>query len=377
MAKDDGQERTEQPTPKKLEEARKKGQVPRSRELNTLVMMLASSGGLLLLGDQIVLGLSELMQSGLQIERTHAFDTRAMGLLLGGAIRDAIGLIIPFCLLLLIAALLGPMALGGGSVSLQAMAPKFSKLNPIKGLGRIFSLKGLTELLKALLKFVLIGSVGALLLWKKRDAFLGLGDEPLYQAIAHAGHLLGWAFLALSAALLLIAAVDVPFQLWDHSRQLRMTRQEVKDEMKDTEGRPEVKGRIRQLQREMAQRRMMHAVPEADVVVTNPTHYAVALRYDPETMRAPKVVAKGGDLIAARIRALAQDADVPLLSSPALARALFFSTELEQEVPAALYLAVAQVLAYIFQLRAARREGGEVPTPPSELPVPDEFFKDR
>ncbi|MCB1876002.1 MAG: flagellar type III secretion system protein FlhB [Chromatiales bacterium] len=371
---DSGQERTEEPTQKKRDDARKKGQVARSRELNTWIMMLASAGGMLTLGGPLVEGVVKILEQGLTIERGMMFEPRLIITQFDRLIIDGLKALFPFFGLMLLAAIVGPLLMGGGNFSTEAMAPKFSKLNPIKGLGRIFSLKGLMELVKSLAKFLLIGSIGVAWLWYERDIFLGLGDEPLEQALLHTAWLLGWGFLVLAASLLFLVAIDVPFQLWDHQRQLRMTRQEVRDEMKNTEGRPEVKGRIRQMQREIAMRRMMEQVPKADVVVTNPTHFAVALRYDPDTMSAPVVIAKGADLIAGQIRSVARHNDIVILSAPLLARALYYSTKLDKEIPAELYVAVAQVLAYVFQLRAVRLHGGDIPTAPTDLPVPDSMY---
>ncbi len=372
--KDSGQERTEQATPKRLQEARDKGQVPRSRELNTMTLMLAASGGLLFLGGGIIDGLQALLRHTLKIERTRIFDTNAIPHFFYENAMSTLMTLAPFLTLMVVAALLAPLALGGWSFSPQAMGFKFEKLDPIKGFGKIFSARGLVELVKSLAKFLILALVTALLLWHKADLFLGLGSEPLRPALQHVASLLGWSFLYLSLALILIAAVDVPFQLWDHSRQLKMTRQEIRDEMKETDGRPEVKQQIRRMQREMAQRRMMQEIPKADVIVTNPTHYAVALRYDQNKMRAPRVVAKGADLIALNIRAKGHEHHIPILSAPPLARALFHSTELNQEIPAGLYHAVAQVLAYIFQLRSR----GEQPAgePLADLPIPDELRRD-
>ncbi len=375
MAGDDkGQERTEEATPKRLHEAREKGQIPRSRELNTMTLMLAASGGLLFLGGGIVDGLQSLLRHTLQLERKLIFDTQAIPHFLAENTLSTLLSLTPFLVLMVVAALLAPLALGGWSFSPQAMGFKLEKLNPIKGFGRIFAARGLVELIKSLAKFLILALVTALLLWHKADLFLGLGNEPLRPALQHVAGLLGWSFLYLSLALILIAAVDVPFQLWDHARQLKMTRQEVRDEMKETDGRPEVKQQIRRMQREMAQRRMMQEVPRADVIVTNPTHFAVALRYDQNKMRAPRVVAKGADLVALNIRAKGHEHNVPILSAPPLARALFHSTEINQEIPAGLYHAVAQVLAYIYQLRSRGQQ--PVGEPLADLPIPDELRRD-
>ena len=251
-----------------------------------------------------------------------------------------------------------------------------SKLDPIKGLKRIFGPKGLMELLKSLAKFLLVSLVTAWLLWACRDDILGLGSHDPGQALVEGLSLVGWAALLIASTMILMAIIDVPFQLWQHKKELKMTLREVRDEMKETEGRPEVRGRIRQLQREMAQRRMMQEVPKADVIVTNPTHYAVALRYDPERMRAPLLIAKGKDLVAAQIREIGDAHAIPVIEAPVLARAIYFHTELNETIPAQLFLAVAQRLAYVFQLRAWREEGGEPPQPPEDFPVPEDFRHD-
>jgi flagellar biosynthetic protein FlhB len=369
----DGQEKTEQPTPKRLQDAKKKGQVARSRELNTMAITLLGGVALVSMGTHLGGGLWDLMAGNFTIPRADIYDPMALVRRLAGAIQDGIFMLIPFFLVVFVAAIGSSVALGGIAFSGEAMAPKFSKLDPIKGIKKVFSLKGLMEVLKAMAKFLLIGSATALLLWLTLDQFIGLSRLDLEQAMVQMGSLIGWSFVMISATLILVAAIDVPFQLWDHKRQMKMTRQEVREEMKETEGRPEVKGRIRSLQRELAQRRMMEEVPEADVIVTNPTHYAVALRYEQSRMLAPKVVAKGADLVAANIRKVGAENDVPLVESPLLARALFFSTELGQTIPAGLYLAVAKILAYVFQLRVYDSDGGEKPEFPTELSIPEEF----
>lgn len=368
-AGDDFQERTEQATPKRLREAREKGQVPRSRELNTMVLLLAASGGLLTLGPGLAQGLYDLMHNGLTLSRGMVTNPAMMYPAMVETIRQALWLLTPLLLLLVLAALIASTVLGGVNFSAQALAFRWDRLDPLKGLGRVFSPNGLMELAKALVKFMLVASVAVLLLWYDAPRLVGLGSEALLPALVHAGSMIGWGFLLLSATLTLIAAVDAPFQLWQHAKQLRMTRQEVRDENKETEGQPEVKGRQRALQREIARRRMMEEVPHADVVVTNPTHYAVALRYDQEGSGAPKVVAKGTQLVAARIRELAADNGVPVHSAPPLARALYTHTRLGEEIPAALYVAVAQLLAYVYQLNSGSAEIGA----DLDLPIPQEY----
>lgn len=373
MAQDDGQERTEEATPKRREEARRKGQIARSRELNTMAMLLLGALGMLATGPFMIDRMQAMMRVGLSVRREAVFDPWAMIDIFSASVMQGVALIAPFLVLMLITALLAPLALGGWSFSVEALQPKFDKLNPLKGLKRIFALRGLMELVKALAKFLLIGGVGAWLLMKQMPEFNGLGHESIESALSHSGHLLSWSFLILSLSLVVVAAIDVPFQLWDHAKNLKMTRQEIKDEYKNTEGKPEVKAQIRRMQQELAQGRMMAEVPKADVVITNPTHYAVALKYDDRKMRAPVVVAKGADLIAGQIRKVANANDVPIFEAPPLARAIYYSTEIDREVPAGLYLAVAQVLAYVFQLRTARRRGGFEPHRPTDLPVPDDF----
>jgi len=376
MAENDtSQEKTEQPTPKRLREAREKGQVARSRELNTTLVLLAGAGSLLILGGPMLSRIQEIVRRSFALEREVVFDPGMMHALLTLRITEALIMLLPLFGVLAVAAVLGPISMGGGGFSGKALAPKWSKLDPIAGLKRIFSWQGLMELGKTLAKFVLIAAISGSLLWGLSGSIMGLGRQSLEQGLGHAAWIIGWTFLLLAASLILVALVDVPFQLWTHQKQLRMTKQQVKDEYKETEGKPEVKSRIRQAQMEISRRRMMAEVPKADVVITNPTHYAVALRYDQKGAGAPRVVAKGADLVAAEIRERAREAGVPLFAAPPLARAIFYSTRLDQEIPAGLYVAVAQVLAYIYQLRAAGRPGARTPTPPRDLPVPDELLR--
>jgi flagellar biosynthetic protein FlhB len=263
----------------------------------------------------------------------------------------------------IVLALAGPLLLGGWNLSIESIQPDFSRVNPLSGFGRIFSSTGVFETIKSLLKITLLGGLASLLIWRNIDHFTALGYMDVGTACGEAGVLSLKIFEWLAGGLAIIAAIDAPYQKWTHIKKLKMSRQEVRDEAKESEGRPEIKAKIRRLQQEMSQRRMMENIPGADVVVTNPTHYAVALRYTSSTMRAPKVVAKGRGEIALAIRELARANKVPLLEAPPLARALYRSVELDQEIPADLYAAVATVLTYLYQLRQAR--GGEKPAPPS------------
>ncbi|MDH5180662.1 MAG: flagellar biosynthesis protein FlhB [Gammaproteobacteria bacterium] len=375
MAEDTGQERTQEASPRRLQQARERGQIPHSRELNTTLMLMLSGLALWFLGPGLASGMAELVQTYLNVSRANAFDPNAMTLLFKQAIFDALYLLLPFFIIVTLAAVAGPLALSGGfNFSTEAIAFKWEKLDPIKGMKRVFALRGLVELLKALVKFLIIGIVAVIFLYSQADHYLNLSDEPVKQGLVHTAQLLIWGFIAIASTMILIAAVDVPFQIWDYQQQLKMTNQEVKDENKDTEGSPEVRARVRRMQRDIAQQRMMADVPKADVIVTNPEHYSVALKYDPERMNAPVVIAKGVDIIAFRIRSIASEHNIPIVTAPPLARALHYTTSLNQEIPAGLYLAVAQVLAYVFQLkRRARSWKQRSDIKMNNLSIPDDM----
>jgi flagellar biosynthetic protein FlhB len=373
MAEESDLERTEPASTRRLEQAREKGQVPRSPELATFAVLMAAGSGLLLMGGALARSLVEVMRTSLTLDRAAVFDPAQMaGRLYDGTLAALLGFS-PFFLLVVVAALLAPMLVSGWLFTFEAIVPDFARLSPLTGLSRIVSWHGLIELGKAVLKTLLVGGVAAAVVWSERAEIVGLVNEPLEPALMHLGRLLGFTFLAVAGALLLVVVVDVPFQLWDHARQLRMTKEEVRQELKETEGDPQIKARIRALQREAARRRMMAEVPKADVVVTNPAHYAVALRYRERTMRAPRVVAKGSMLLAERIVELAREAEVPVLRSPPLARALYHHAEIGRDIPAALYTAVAEVLAWVYQLRRFETVGGEAPREPTGVPVPAEL----
>jgi len=373
MAEDSDQEKTEEPTGKRLEDAHKKGQIARSRELNTFVMLITSALLLLMLGEKMGNSLLAMMRTQFQLSREIIFDPVSPIIYLKQVMIDGVMLIAPFMAVLVVAAIVAPLALGGWVFSWEALTPKLGKLDPIKGIARMFAMNGLIELAKALLKILLIFGVTVLLSKHFLNELSGLGAEHLEQSIGHALNMIGTCFLILCASLIVVVMFDVPYQLWDHNKKLKMTLQEIKDEMKESEGSPEVKARQRRTQMDMAQNRMMAQVSKADVIVTNPSHYAVALKYDQNSNGAPKLVAKGVDLIAAQIRLLATGANVPLVASPPLARALYYSTAIDKEIPKELYLAVAQVLAYIYQLNIARQNNWDEPLPPGNIKVPDNF----
>jgi flagellar biosynthetic protein FlhB len=360
-----GQERTEQATPKRLDEARKKGQVPRSAELSTAAVCIAAAAAIYSLGRIAAGQFADLMRDSLAIAPEHAMSAEY----LWPAIRDtgarAIMIILPILGATFVAALVAPIAIGGWNFSSEALIPKFSRLNPASGIGRVFSSRGAVELGKGLAKVAVVATIGYILLKGLTAQMMGLSSEPVNGAIGHSAALAGYSLLVLSCGLAIIAAVDVPFQLWQHAKDLRMTREEIKEEYKESEGSPETRGRIREAQRALARGRQLQEVPTADVVITNPTHFAVALRYDDKKMRAPLVVAKGTDLLALKIREVAAEHGVAIIEAPPLARALHRSVELGREVPAALYVAVAQVLTYVYQLRTARDRGVAPPPAPS------------
>lgn len=371
-----GQDKTEDPTDKRKKDAREKGEIARSKELNTVAVTLAGAGGLLVFGGALAETLMELMRINFTLSREVLIDERSMGIFLLASGKMAILATQPVLLVLLLAAIIGPISLGGFLFAGSSLAPKFSRMNPMSGIKRMFSMHALTELLKALAKFFVILMVALVVLSSDRDDLIAIAHEPLEQAVIHSVQVVGWSALWMAAGLLLIAAVDAPLQLWQAHNKLLMTKQEVRDEYKDSEGRPEVKQRIRQTQREMSQRRMMAAIPEADVVITNPTHYAVALKYDPEKGGAPLLLAKGTDFIALKIREIAGEHKIQILESAALARSIYYSTELEEEIPAGLYLAVAQVLAYVFQVRQYRAGKGKAPEPLKDVPIPPDLRRD-
>ncbi|WP_205340465.1 flagellar biosynthesis protein FlhB [Denitrificimonas caeni] len=374
---ENGAEKSEDPTEKRKQDSRKKGEIARSRELNTLAVVLAGTGGLLIFGGALGQRIMQVMHKNFSLPRELLLDERYMAISLLQSAQMAGDALIPLFIMLLMAAIIGPVALGGWLFSMEALAPKFSRMNPFSGLKRMFSKKSIVELLKALGKFFIVLIIALFVLARAREDLMKFASEPLEMAILHSMQVVGWSALWLACGLIIIAAVDVPFQIWESKEKLKMTKQEVRDEYKDSEGKPEVKGRIRQLQREMAERRMMSAVPDADVIITNPTHFAVALKYDAENGQAPIVLAKGGDHLALKIREIANEHKITLLESPALARAVYYSTEVDQEIPAGLYLAVAQVLAYVYQMRQYHAGKGKKPSLLKDPDIPVDLRRDE
>jgi flagellar biosynthetic protein FlhB len=373
MAEDSDLEKTEQPSQRRLDQAREEGQVARSRELSTFAVLMAGGAGLWLMGSSLAGELTKLIRDGLTLDTELAFHPELLLPRLYTLSTEALWTFMPLLLLLLATAALSPLLLNGWLFSMKPLQPNFSKLNPMTGLSRMFATHGLIELGKAIGKSVIVGGVGAWAIWHNKDSVLMLMSQPVVAAIPHLGYLMWMTFASIMGGMLLIVAVDVPFQLWEHNKQLKMTKEEVRQEAKESEGDPQVKGRIRHMQRELARRRMMAEIPTADVVVTNPTHYSVALKYSENGMSAPIVVAKGSHFLAAKIKEIAIANNVPILEAPPLARALHKHTELGQVIPEALYTAVAEVLAYVYQLRHYRQGVGARPEEPRDLPVPPQL----
>jgi flagellar biosynthetic protein FlhB len=373
LAEESDLEKTEEPSQRRLEQAREEGQVPQSRELSTFLVMMAGVAGLWVMGQWVAQRMFGLMRHGLSFDRSAAFDGTLMLASFQSLSGEALLTLLPLFVVLVVAALAAPILLGGAIFAPKVLSADFSRMDPLKGLERMFSLHGLAELVKAALKSVLVGGIGAWAIWREKEHLFQLMLEPLETSMPDFATTVLFAALLIVGSLGLLALIDVPFQLWQYHSKLKMSKEDLRQEMKEQEGDPQIKARVRAMQREMARRRMMAQVPKADVVVTNPTHYSVALKYDVARMGAPVVVAKGSDLVALKIRELAREHQVPVLEAPPLARALYAHCELEQAIPAKLYTAVAEVMAYVFQLNHWMASGGLPPELPSALPVPPDM----
>jgi len=376
MAEEDSsQEKTEEPTPRRLEKAKEDGQTARSKELNTTAILLFGAIGLVFFGPFMAEQVFSVARYNLSIQREAAFDPATMFAHMGDSMWAAMAALAPWLALMLVAAFLGPLGIGGWLFSTKAIMPKASRINPLSGLKRMFSMNSLVELFKAWAKVLVVGTVAYFTIDYFFADSMALQRKDVRPAIAESVDIILWSAVILCASTILIAIVDVPWQIYSHTKKLRMSMQEIKDEFKDTEGKPEIKSKIRQLQREAAQRRMMGAVPDADVVITNPTHYAVALSYAGGG-GAPVVVAKGVDNAAMKIREIAKENNVPQMEAPPLARALYKHTRIDDEIPEGLYVAVAQVLAYIFQLDQFAKGNGPKPDRRPDLPIPPDLRVD-
>jgi flagellar biosynthetic protein FlhB len=374
MASSDSGEKSEEPTAKKLSDARKKGQIARSKDLGTFFVLVGSACAILLVGNSLASSMSKMMAHMFSLSRAEAMDVNALFKVINDGIYQIIPSLLWIFFIVMLAAFIGNTLLGGMSFSTDAMMPKASKLSPIAGFKRMFGVQAAVELVKSILKFFVVFIVAFLLLSGLFEEILGLSRETIPTNFGHAITMLQWMFLVLALSIGIIVAIDAPYQVWNHTRQLKMTKQEVKDEHKSTEGSPEIKGRIRRTQYEMSQRRMMQDVPDSDVVITNPTHYSIALKYDAAAGGAPVLSAKGIDEMALHIRTIAKEHQIEIIQSPALARSLYYTAEVGDDIPEELFAAVAQVLAFIFQLNEHKKGKAKKPTPVAKnLPIPDEF----
>jgi flagellar biosynthetic protein FlhB len=374
MAEASNAEKTEPASAKRLSDARKNGDIPRSREVATFTVLLTAGAGLWMLGGGVVNKLSTTLERGLSLDREQITNPNVLIERVTADIGGVMLACLPLALAIMLVAVVSPLLIGGWNFSAKSFMPNFGKLNPMNGLGNMVSTNALVELLKAVAKTLLVGAVAWYVVMSEKDAVIGLAVEPLGVATTHLAGLIARAFMIMVGSLGAIALLDGPYQKWHYANKLKMTRQEVIQESKESDGNPQIKGKIRQMQREMAKKRMMSNVPTADVVVTNPTHFAVALKYADGQRGAPKVVAKGTDEVAAKIREIARENKVVLLEAPALARALYKHTDIDDEIPEALFSAVAEVLAYVYQLRAyTKGDSKQYPDRPSKLPVPPEM----
>ena len=370
MAESSNAEKTEPASEKRLRQARENGDIPRSREVATFTVLMTAGAGLWMLGGGVVNKLSGTLQRGLSLDREQIYNPNVLIERITADIAGVMLACLPLGAAIMLVAVVSPLLIGGWNFTAKSFMPNFGKLNPMNGLGNMVSSNALIELLKAVAKALLVGAVAWYVVMSEKDAVMGLAVEPLGVATTHLAGLVARAFLIMVSSLGAIALLDGPYQKWHYANKLKMTRQEVIQESKESDGNPQIKGKIRQLQREMARKRMMSNVPTADVVVTNPTHFAVALKYADGQGGAPRVVAKGTELVAARIREMAKEHNVPILEAPPLARSLYKHTKLGQEIPTGLYTAVAEVLAWVYQLKRWKSDGGDAPRTPTDLQVP-------
>lgn len=373
MAEESDLEKTEDATDRRIQRARESGQIAHSKELSTFVVLMGSVLVLSYLGDTIYQAMRELM--------AHSFTFTTADLLKPDiqlqrffkASLDMLLVFLPFFIAISVIGILSHIFMSGWLFTTDVLMPNFAKLNPISGVQRLVSMQGLMEMIKAIIKATLIGGVAVWIMLKQKNEILGLISEPLESGVFHLAHIVKNTLVWIISSLLVLVLIDVPWQLFSYAKSLRMTKEEVKQEAKEAEGDPKIKGRIRQLQYEAARKRMMQAVPKADVIVTNPTHYAVAIQYDQAKMKAPKVIAKGAFKIAEQIIASGKEHKIAILRTPPFARALYFHAPLDKEIPVELFQATAEVLAYLYQLRIFESSGGIAPQAPENLPVPPEL----
>lgn len=362
------QEKTEDATDKRKEDLKKQGSVVRSKELTTTLVLIAGTSSLLVFSSYCAGHFFNLFLMWDQdIKQVELLDALGFGL------KTLLFIIMPLAFVLFLTSLISPLLIGGWSFSFEALEVKWSRMDPIAGLGKIFSTKSLVELIKSIVKLLVIVVFAGIILNYFLDEYINISQLPVEKSVVYTLYLLGLGFFILSLSLISVAIIDVPWQLFSFLEQSKMTKQELKDEVKDSEGKPEVKNKIAELRQKLARRRMMSEVPTADVIITNPTHFACALKYDGKKMQAPILVAKGSDLVAQQIQKIAKENEVPILSYPLLARAVYYTTDFNKSVQPILYKAIAQVLAYVFQLKAFKQGKGKQPILPVELDLPDEI----
>jgi flagellar biosynthesis protein FlhB len=372
MANNDS-DRTEEPTAKKLQKARADGQVPRSKDFSNALTGVGAAIIMLIYGDWIIKDVANLTKQIFSFTRVQVFDENFMSLFLVQALKTVVVPFLPFILALMLIGVAAPIIIGGWNFSWKAMRPKLNKFSPLKGFKRMFGVQGLVELLKAMFKFILVALFASAALYLQFKDFLMLGSRDPLVGMAEGLWLIGFLLVIISSSLILIALIDVPYQLWNYNRQQKMTKQEIRDENKDVEGNPQIKQQIRRAQIEMSQRRMMQSVPDADVVITNPEHFSVALKYDQNGIGAPILLAKGTEMVALHIRKIAKGNNIPIVEAPPLARSIYFTTKLNTEIPEGLYVAVAQVLAFVFQLKQNKNGFKDNNVFEQELPIPDDM----
>lgn len=372
---DDTQERTEEATPKRQEESRKKGVVARSKDLNTALLLISTALAFMMFGHKMVGEAVAIFHIGFEIQSPLKLESSALYELLVQAANIGLSILIPIFILAILAMMIGPMLVGKIQFSSEAVQFKLERLNIVKGLAKMVSMKSLMELVKSILKILLILSVTAVLFFTFFEMLIGLTAPTIDVALSGFTYIIQKSFLVLCCSIILIAFIDVPFQLHEHQKQIKMTKQEVKDEMKETDVKPEIKNKILKIQREISRQRMMSKIPEADVIITNPTHFAVALKYEDKKMKAPVLVAKGVDHVAEKIKQVAKHHQVPIIEMPLLARAVYYNTEIDEEIPTRLYSACAQVLAYIYKLKLFKKGKSIKPVLPKNLNVPKDMVR--
>lgn len=349
MAENDDQERTEEATSKRREESREKGQVARSQEVVSVSILVAGLMFFYFGGSALLLKTMDVMTTGFREAGRMNLTQDSVSLIIINYIFKGFGILFPLLIAVLIAAILGNVLQFGFMFSSESLQPKFDKISPAKGFKRLFSIRSIVELVKGILKVCLIGGVAYIIIRNEFDHLIPLGDQSTWGTFSYIGGICFKLLLAMTVMLVFLAALDYAYQRWEFEKSIRMTKQEIKDEFKNSEGDPMIKARIRRIQREMAQKRMMSQVPKADVIITNPTHLAIAIQYDPANMQAPIVVAKGADFIAEKIRDIARENDVPLIENKPLAQVLYKMVKVNNTVPENLYRAVAEVLAFVYE----------------------------